>query len=250
MMSTPAEPKYVLSRHQSRQVDQIAIQQFGFHSLVLMENAAAGAAREWLRREPDPTSCAIIVCGTGNNGGDGLVMARHLHIAARPVVVILIGRPEQLTPDALANWRILQHTTVPTLVADATATAADVEEIWDQASRQIQPPNRLGWIVDAILGTGATGNLRNPLQHWVQHLNLQANAQRMALDVPTGWDCDTGPTDTPPFQATLTYTFVARKRSFDHPLANQYLGEIVVGSIGIPPEVLHSLANSGPSERA
>ena len=105
-----------LTRSQVRQFDEIAIEQFCMPSLVLMENAARGATDELMAQSPQS---AVVCCGRGNNGGDGLAMARHLHLRAVPVKVILFAKPHDLSQDSTANLRILSHSSVPIVELDS-----------------------------------------------------------------------------------------------------------------------------------
>ena len=116
----------VLSRQQVREFDRIAIEEFGIQSLVLMENAAR-AATDILCNQRGKKS-AVILCGPGNNGGDGLVMARHLYLRKWTTKVILLASREKLSQDSAANLRILAQTAVPVLEgAEFSAEALEVE---------------------------------------------------------------------------------------------------------------------------
>jgi len=231
------QPAY-MTRAQARRVDQVAIEEFGFTGLMLMENAAAGAARCLQARYRVGDSGVLVVCGGGNNGGDGLVMARHLYIARIPVGVILAADPSRLSGDCAVNWRILRRTEVPAMTLPSAA-GAEMAARFDAALAHMT--DRLGkitWVVDAMLGTGAQGPLRSPYDLFVDRLNEWSEVRRMALDLPTGWDCDAGLEGPCAFRADLTYTFVRGKQSFTLPAATDYVGEIAIGEIGIPPEVM------------
>jgi NAD(P)H-hydrate epimerase len=236
-------PAVPLTRAQSRLVDQVAIQEFGFSGLVLMENAASGAARFLQSRyQPQGDGGILIVCGGGNNGGDGLAMARHLYNAGLPVVVWLVADRTRLSPDCQVNWQIVRKTGIPVATCSSTAARVEFAQQLDEAWQKLQTTfARVTWIVDAVLGTGASGQLREPLDVVLKLLQKIPAPHRLALDLPTGWDCDKGPTGPDVFRATITYTFVAPKVSFQHQEAADYLGEVVVGDIGIPPEVLRRL---------
>ncbi len=239
-----------LSRQQSQNIDRIAIEKFGFTGLMLMENAAAGAARCLLHRYRSGSGGILIACGGGNNGGDGLAMARHLYIAGLPVAVLLVANPERLSPDCATNWQIVRQTAIPHWVVPRDG-AGDPSKMLDSWFAEFMPTlqdrwGSIGWVVDGLLGTGATGSLRHPFDFVVARLNdlpsdLHTDldrVQRMALDLPTGLDCDLGPSGANVYRADLTYTFVSWKQAFGLSSSKQYLGEVVVGSIGIPPEVI------------
>ncbi|MBL8888705.1 MAG: NAD(P)H-hydrate epimerase [Planctomycetaceae bacterium] len=229
-----------MSRAQSRSVDRIAIQEFGFPSLILMENAASGAARFLQSRyRPEVDGGILVVCGGGNNGGDGLAMARHLYNMGLPVSLLLAADRGQLSHDCQVQWQIVRKTKMPIAAFSPNASPIGFANQWSEAWELLSPVlGRLSWIVDAVLGTGSTGPLRPPLDLLVRKMQAIPATHRMALDLPTGWDCDSGPTGPDVFRATVTYTFVAHKISFQHPSAAEFLGEIVVGDIGVPPEVV------------
>ena len=170
----------ILSIQQVQKFDQIAIQQLGIHSLVLMENAARGACDELERFsterwESEGPRSAVILCGPGSNGGDGLVMARHLHLRGWKVKVILLAAAEKLSQDAGVNLRILRHTKV-SIVQAGEAPVGPSGKCFDELVG-------FDWIVDALLGTGAKPPLRQPMANWVKASN-DCQCSRMAVDIP------------------------------------------------------------------
>ena len=144
----------ILTRDQVRQFDRIAVERFGIHSLVLMENAARGATDLLCQRSGNAS--AVIRSGSGNNGGDGLVMARHLHLRGWNCKVILLAKREQMTSDARSNYEILCKTRVPVL------NGLDMSP--EAFEHQIQG---FDWIIDALLGTGAKPPLRSPHREFI-----------------------------------------------------------------------------------
>lgn len=219
----------ILTRDQVREFDRIAIHDFGMASLVLMENAARGATDELCRfSEPSERSAAIL-CGRGNNGGDGLVMARHLHLRNWNVSVILLANPENLSQDSGTNLRILNQTTVPVTIASDLSPFEISERL-----------NGFAWIVDGITGTGATPPLRPPYDEIVRLANNHPS-RRMALDIPSGLDCDSDQVDGEVFNADLTVSFVARKPVMSTDTGKQHCGEIRIVDIGAPPEIFDRL---------
>lgn len=231
----------VLTCGQIRQYDRIAIERFGIPSLVLMENAARGASDALCRFHGGTPDQVTVICGPGNNGGDGLVMARHLHLRGATVQVVLLSQPEKISQDARVNLRILQQTALP------------VETGMDQYPQQIgELVADAGWIVDAILGTGSRLPLRAPLDEIVETLNL-APGRRMAVDLPTGLpadsDGDCGLDLQSVFRADLTATLVARKPVMATATGQQVCGEIRVVDIGAPPEVFDYLEPNQPEQQ-
>lgn len=224
----------VLTRQQSREVDALAIREYGMSGLVLMENAGRGVVDVLLSVDPqlvDKTAGAVsILCGSGNNAGDGFVMARHLEIRGVRSRVVLLNSPEKLKGDALANFEILRHTNVP--ITDLSATE-DLSRSLDRAA------GNSAWLIDALLGTGAQGAPREPLATAIRWTNHQP-VQRLAVDVPSGLDCDTGVPAAPCVEADHTCTFVAAKQGYTQPSAAGVLGQLHVVSIGTPPQLLRA----------
>lgn len=218
----PNEP---LSREASRKVDQIAIEQFGMSGLVLMENAGRGCVDTLC--DLGITGPVVICCGKGNNAGDGFVIARHLDLRGFSVKVLLWCDSSELRGDAQSNFAILQQTDVPIIVFDKDFDAGQLAEQLEGAD----------WIVDALLGTGAKGDPRPPLDQVIPLLN-QAPAERLGIDLPSGLDCDTGQPSAATFRADHTCTFVAPKLGFQNTAAQAYVGVVHVIDIGVPRQVL------------
>ncbi len=222
-----------LTREQVRRVDDLAIHRYGIASLVLMENAGRNAAAI-IDQAYGPNGRAIIFCGTGNNGGDGCVIARHLHITGWTVRVVLAGDVSRMTPDASANYRIIEAMRMAPLVAvDSTTQQTAALSI---TSEDI--------VIDALLGTGFSGGVRSPLAELILSINAANKRAVVAVDLPSGLDCDSGTPGRATIRADLTITFVARKRGFDSPEVVPYLGRIEVADIGAPRELIAEIASS------
>jgi NAD(P)H-hydrate epimerase len=176
----------------------------------------------------------LILCGGGNNGGDGLAAARHLHNRGAQVTIALATDPASYKGDALINWRIVQAMGLP--VASAQPPL-------------IERPGAL-LIIDAIFGTGLDRQPRDPfppIANAVERTGLPV----LAVDVPSGLDCDTGKPLGACIRATRTVTFVAEKAGFSQPEARHWLGGVVVGDIGCPAELIEEVATrSGQSHVA
>ena len=228
----------VLTRDQVRRVDALAIERYGMSGLVLMENAGRGAVDALLAFDPSllsessgTNSQVVILCGKGNNAGDGFVIARHLEIRGVATRVLLLASPDELTGDAKANFAILQHTDVP--IVDVSRGPLE--------SQLNQPAAGATWLIDALLGTGATGEPREPFAAAIRWMNAQL-ARRLAVDLPSGLDCDTGKPAAATVRADLTTTFVAAKPGFFAPEAKPYVGELRVIDIGVPPRLVCAAA--------
>ncbi|WP_164100444.1 NAD(P)H-hydrate epimerase [Candidatus Laterigemmans baculatus] len=229
-----------LTREQVRRVDRVAIDEYGMSGLVLMENAGRGAA-ETIDRVA-PAGAITILCGKGNNAGDGYVIARHLQLAGREVRVAQLFDPAQLSGDAEANWKIVEKGELVRRVLPAKADEADDggDQAGDRWSSLRQWIDESATIVDAMLGTGASGQPREPLATAIRLAN-QSAAVRIAIDIPSGLDCDSGePADTC-FRAAHTCTFVAPKAGFANPASGPFVGTVHVLAIGVPRKLLEEV---------
>jgi hydroxyethylthiazole kinase-like uncharacterized protein yjeF len=225
---TPEKEHRVMSRDEVRAVDAWAINQIGVPGVVLMENAGRSCAeliREKLAEVEHPGVC--LFCGAGNNGGDGYVIARHLLNAGFHVKVILCSEREKIRGDAKINLDILErlgHVVEPLDMA-AGGLASRVRLLAGDADM----------IVDALFGTGLQGPLREPYRSLIEAIDAVGRPV-LAVDIPSGLDCDTGEPLGTAIKAAYTVTFVAVKKGFvAGPDADQYLGELYVASIGVEP---------------
>ena len=178
-MIMPKGEMRTLSREAVREVDRRAIEVFGMTGLVLMENAGRGVVDVLCDLGIDGP--VAICCGKGNNAGDGFVIARHLELRGFEPRVLLWAQPGELTGDAAANYAILEKAKIAVEVFGSQHDEARLAEALDGAA----------WIVDALLGTGARGEPRPPLDAVIDQLNSHA-ASIVAVDLPSGLDCDTG----------------------------------------------------------
>ena len=217
-----------LTRDQVREVDRRAIEEYGISGLVLMENAGRGCVDRLC--ELGVRGPVVICCGRGNNAGDGFVIARHLDLRGHAVRVVLFCDPADLRGDAAVNYAILAKSAVPIRIVTGTEDAS-----WEADLAGAD------WIVDALLGTGSRGQPRPPLDRVIQRLNQQP-ARRLAVDLPSGLDCDTGEPAATTFRADHTCTFVAAKPGFAVPAAAEYLGQVHVLDIGTPRKLLADVA--------
>ncbi|HZZ27015.1 MAG TPA: NAD(P)H-hydrate epimerase [Pirellulales bacterium] len=242
-----------LNRAQVREVDHRAIADYGLSGLVLMENAGRGAAdvlcgllakSSGQSSEPSPLvgegrvrgeNSVAIVCGKGNNGVDGFVIARHLDLRRIGVKVLLLCNPSELRGDAAANFAIIQKTGLAIEVF-----AGQAESEFDQA-RFDAVLRGANFLVDAILGTGATGEPKSPYAEAIDQMNA-SGIPILAVDLPSGLDCDTGAAGKHTIRAAHTCTFVAAKPGFFVSGAEQYVGQIHVCDIGAPRRLIEEIA--------
>jgi len=214
-----------LNRDQSRLIDRLAIDEFGMTGLVLMENAGRGCVDKLIELGVDGP--VIICCGKGNNAGDGFVMARHLQIRGYQVEVMLAAGPQHLRGDALADFQILEKYKVFMREMSSDEDQSGFIKFFKEAD----------WIVDALLGTGASGEPRPPIGRLIQLVNAQ-DARRMAIDIPSGLDCDSGKAANNTFRADHTCTLVAAKPGLLLPESRPYVGQLHVVDIGVPRELI------------
>jgi hydroxyethylthiazole kinase-like uncharacterized protein yjeF len=225
----PNKKFVVMTRDEVRAFDNWAINTLGITGVVLMENAGRSCAeliKEKLADIAEPKIC--IFCGTGNNGGDGYVIARHLLNAGFAVTVVICGDRKKIKGDAKINLDILERMgqSIEQLdIADGDISLL-VKNFTDGADI----------IVDALFGTGLSGQLSNEYKQLIESINAQG-CPILAVDIPSGLDCDTGEPLGAAIKARWTVTFVAMKKGFIiSENANQYTGEIFVASIGVEPD--------------
>jgi NAD(P)H-hydrate epimerase len=211
-----------LSRAEVRELDRRGIEEYGVPGVVLMENAGRGAAEILLRLGINGQ--VVICCGKGNNGGDGMVIARHLDNAGAVVCVLLFTRPEDLRGDAAINYHVVARAGLPLRVFSGQTLDADALR-HELASAQ--------WVVDALFGTGLSGPVKAPLDEVIGAINA-SGAHILAVDIPSGLDCDTGQPLGPTVRADHTVTFVAQKKGFANAAARAWVGQVHVAGIGAP----------------
>lgn len=211
-----------LTRAQVREIDRRAIQDYHIPGIVLMENAALGVLAMAERMlAGNAGSNVLIVCGGGNNGGDGFAVARHLHNKRFSVSVLLAVPPGDLKGDAHTNCQIVEAMKIKMALASPDLI--------------LQHPSDL--VIDALFGTGLSSAPRPEAASLIQAINKQSNPV-LAIDVPSGLDCDKGEPMGFCVRAARTVTFVAEKVGFEKPRAKHFLGDVTVADIGAPRELI------------
>ncbi len=224
------QPKNQAQTISSREMRALEVnaEYFGVNLLQLMELAGRNVAQEVITRYPK-TKKAAIFCGVGGNGGDGFVAARHLLSAGFEVSVVLVGRGRDISHEAaLKNYQILQ----------SLQGKVPIVEVTDSS---IIPIVEADIAIDALLGTGTKGQLKAPIAQVVDAINGM-DGFKLAVDVPTGIDSDTGDVLGTAVKADLTVTFHKAKSGLEN--AKKYVGELVVGDIGLP-QVMEQYAGPG-----
>ena len=191
----------------------------GFLKKFMMENAGAAAVRRLIEKIENPEGKKILIfVGMGNNGGDGLVMGRHLAGYGSDVTIVLLGPEEKIkTEEANWNWSILKKMPSVKLIS----------------GNDIVFDFRADVIIDGILGTGISGEIKEPYASAINYIN-QMEGFKFAVDVPSGLNPDTGETANICVKSDLTVTFHKMKRGI--PKRQDLTGELFAEKIGIPPE--------------
>ena len=211
----------VVTASQMGQMDRETIERVGIPGVVLMENAGLGvvSVAEQLLGGSAARKHVVVVAGKGNNGGDGFVVARHLHNRGADVEVYLLADPDAVKGDARTNLNILQNMGLP---------IRRVEKRSDFAPRQ-----PLALIVDAIFGTGISGAVRGLPAEIIDAIN-SSPAPVLSVDLPSGLNADTGAVEGPCVRATATATMAEVKRGLLLPPGRDFAGRVHVVDISMP----------------
>ena len=215
-----------LTCEQVREIDRLALEKWGMPSLLLMENAALNAVAVVLDTLENqlliaPSQAKVtLLCGSGNNGGDGYAIARHLHHWGVEVAVLALQSPDAMTGDARINALICQRMRLPITLIDNPA------QVTDACAKQ-------DVVIDALLGTGFHRPVREPIRSIIAAINGLDQPCVVAIDVPSGLNADTGQPCDIALHADVTVTFVDRKVGFDAPSAADYLGQVHIADIGV-----------------
>ena len=221
----------VLNTEQMREADRRAIDEIGVPSLVLMENAGRQAVAAMEAAFEDLTSQRVgVICGRGNNGGDGFVVARTLIQRGVDTAVFLLGSVSEVQGDARTNLEILGR--IGLTVVEITDA-----QVWELHSTEI---GECDLIVDAILGTGFRGRLSGLLETVVADVN-GLGVPVVAIDLPTGLSADSHLLEGTAIEASMTVTLAAPKIPLVFPPADTHAGDLVIADIGIPHPVIEDL---------
>jgi ADP-dependent NAD(P)H-hydrate dehydratase / NAD(P)H-hydrate epimerase len=218
-----------LTAHQIQRLDRLAIEREGIPALVLMESAGAAVAREILRDFPGKKLSVCVFCGTGNNGGDGFVIARRLRDAGVRVKVFLAGRRKDLKPDAAVNYAVL------------TQSRQDVWEITSVDRRVAQAVKSADVLVDALFGVGLNRALGASFCDVISAMNASGKPI-LAVDIPSGLDATTGKMWGVTVRAYQTVTFTFSKRGFYRRAGPSCVGRVKIAQIGIPRALIRRVA--------
>jgi hydroxyethylthiazole kinase-like uncharacterized protein yjeF len=228
----------ILSAAEMREVDRLTTARYGIPSLTLMENAGASVAEFIAQRWPQFAERRIVVlCGKGNNGGDGFVVARHLlELGAKPEVY-LFAAPDEMQGDAAANCKRWQELSGELQTVRKSDDLKNVKPALDAADI----------IIDAQRGTGTRGAVEGFVAEAIEAVNNRRRTVRsavIAVDIPSGLLADTGEAMGACINATYTVTFTAPKMGMILGTASDAVGEMMVRDIGSPPELIDEVGTS------
>lgn len=209
-----------------KELDRISIEKYRIPGIILMENAGLGTVFEITQRSYfQNLSRTFIFCGTGNNGGDGFVIARHLHNRNVPVTIAYTGDPkkEAKDSDAWINRRIILN------------MGLEIHEILDEksAGQLLEGAGKNDLLIDALLGTGLKGEVQDPFRGIIRAINRFAG-RVLAVDTPSGLDSDTGVVLGSCVKAEETFTYGLPKNGFFLNEGPHFAGKVTVVNISIP----------------
>ncbi|MBK1810310.1 NAD(P)H-hydrate dehydratase [Clostridium sp. YIM B02505] len=207
-----------------RSIDKYCIEKIGIPSIVLMENAALKVINNL---ELHKNRKFVIVCGSGNNGGDGLAVARHLKVLGKEIDVFLVNLNDKLSEDCLINYNILKHLGIKVYALNNIEDCSQLRECLVNSDVTI----------DALFGTGLSRNLSEFYIDTISVIN-ENSEYIVSIDVPSGMNCDNGKVMGSCINANKTITFEFLKKGFLTWGTSSYTGKVIVESIGIPKSVI------------
>lgn len=208
--------KYLVKKGEMKQYDTNTMEVFGIPSLVLIERAALAAVEELERDGMREKSRILIACGTGNNGADGLVMARLLHLKGHNIQILTVGNRSKATQENKKELEIAKNYDIPVLTAEEILLHSEHYDI----------------VVDAVFGVGLSRRIEGIYEQLLEYLN-HLSARKVAVDIPSGIDADDGTILGVAFRADLTVTFSYEKAGMRLFPGQSYCGTIVCRSVGI-----------------
>ena len=215
----------VFTVSQAQKLDKLAIEQFGIPSIVLMENAGRLTASEIMRMLKNPKGNFVcVVCGIGNNGGDGFVVARHLMSSGYSVKVFLIGSVTKVKKDPAIHYKILKKLKCP------------IQSVSRLNQNMLKDFKKATLIVDAIFGVGLSREIGAPFKNIIETIN-ESKKRVVSVDIPSGLNATTGKIFGICIKAQKTVTFAVLKKGFLKNQGPKFSGKVIVADIGIP-EVL------------
>jgi ADP-dependent NAD(P)H-hydrate dehydratase / NAD(P)H-hydrate epimerase len=223
--------KYILTPEQMRKADHTAIDEYGIPGMILMENAARSASdyiKAVFEAKELVNPSVIILCGSGNNGGDGFALARHLHESCK-VKVFWIGSTEKMSPETLINFNALSKLDIFVEDIDLEEHLSDIDLIAD-------------CFIDALIGVGGLENLHGLALSILKKIK-DIDCLKVAIDVPTGLNSETGDAHEDCFRADMTVTMFAEKTGLLLNDGPDYSGVVEIADLGAPASIIEKLSN-------
>jgi ADP-dependent NAD(P)H-hydrate dehydratase / NAD(P)H-hydrate epimerase len=222
---------FIAGQKDMQQMDQYTIDKIGLPGVVLMENAGAKVVEELLSSFPCENPRVIVLAGGGNNGGDGFVIARRLFDSGVDTLLCLLVKPDRIKGDAKVHFEVYNNRGLPVFYLYEKTVEALRYEL-----------NQANMIIDAILGTGANGPVREPFNEVISLVNeFDEKKLVISVDIPSGVCSDNGIVDGDAIIAAKTITFVFPKRGFFLNDGPRYVGEWKAVDISVPPSIVTDL---------
>jgi NAD(P)H-hydrate epimerase len=216
-----------ITTQQMVEVDRLMIEEYGIQLIQMMENAGRNLA-ELSRRMLGGdvrSKCIAVLCGAGNNGGGGMVAARHLHNWGADILLKVLSPQDRLKDVPAHQFQILKKMGIP-----------------DQETINL---NTIDLVIDAMIGYGLSGDPRGAIADWIRRVNDTARPV-LALDTPSGLNTTTGMPGKPCIRATATMTLALPKTGLDNPEAAAYVGDLCLADISVPPQLYTSIGIENP----
>lgn len=223
-----------ISTLQMKRLDVLAANKYGISTLILMENTGRGIADLARKILSKKKANILIVCGKGNNGGDGFAAARHLSNKGYQIQVVVLAHPRELKGDAARNFKILEKMRIP-IVSLRSGIPNEAKTISERRLLRLLRSRAMtaDLIIDAIFGIGLTRPITGFIQEVIQVLN-RSKKKILSVDVPSGINSDTGAIMNIAVNASLTGTLHAPKIGLTRKPGSGYAGKVEVLDISIP----------------
>lgn len=222
------EVTFIADDREAKEIDRISIHEIGIPSMVLMERASMSVAACIMEQSNPGSDRILAVCGTGNNGGDGVAAARMLWEAGYFVSILIVGQMEKCSDEMRQQVTIAERIGVPVMAAESKEPTTVVTE---------EKLQKYTIVIDAIFGIGLSREIQGCYREWIAWMNRSA-VRIVAVDIPSGIHTGTGEVLGIAVQADQTITFGINKRGLVLHPGTQYAGEIVVADIGFPKQAV------------
>lgn len=218
------QKKFSVTVEKMRRIEALTVSRYGISIIILMENAGLACVEVLLKQKHAAARTVLVLCGAGNNGGDGFVIARHLFCRGVKVQIFHFASSKPPSPEARVNYEAARKLKIP---YQKNPSAVTVQKALRQS----------GWAVDALFGIGFARPLEGKILQTVEILNRARNPV-LSVDIPSGLDADTGRVLGEAVEADVTVTFGALKKAFLLKKSKKITGRVILKKICFPPELL------------